>query len=183
MRTLRGSMIALLLLATPAFAQRITIDYDHDFDFDKVKTFAYVETKDTNSEDQLMDGRIKGAIVRELTEGGLRQVDSDADLYITYHLSSRENMVFNTTNFGYGGYGPGWYRWGGGIGSSTTTATTYTEGTLIIDAYEPMEKKLVWRGTGTVTVKAKPEKRAQQINKILAKMGNRWDKILAKQGK
>jgi hypothetical protein len=54
---------------------------------------------------------------------------------------------------------------------------------LIIDAYEAAEKKLVWRGTGTVTVKADPEKRARQVDKILIKLGDKWDKILAKQGK
>jgi hypothetical protein len=69
------------------------------------------------------------------------------------------------------------------MGSSTTTESNYTEGTLIIDAYEPGDKKMVWRGTGTVTVKAKPEKQAQQIDKILAKLGDKWDKILAGQGK
>ena len=67
------------------------------------------------------------------------------------------------------------------MGSSVTTTTTYTNGTLIIDAYEPAEKQLVWRGTGTVTVKEKPEKQAKQINKILTKMGKEWEKILKKQ--
>jgi hypothetical protein len=172
-----------MLMASPAFAQRITIDYDHDYDFDKVKTFAYVETGDTNSDNPLMDGRIRDAIARELTEGGLTQVDSNPDLFVTYHLSSKENTVLNTSGFGYGGWGGGWGGWGGGISSSTTTVSTYTEGTLIIDAYEPEEKKMVWRGTGTVTVKSKPEKQIQQVNKILIKMGSRWEKILAKQGK
>ena len=45
-------------------------------------------------------------------------------------------------------------------------------------AYEPGEKQLVWRGTGTVTVKKEPEAQAKQINKILTKMGKQWDKIL-----
>ncbi len=53
MKAKLGSMIALVLFAAPAFAQKITIDYDHDYDFDKVKTFAYVETNDTNSKDSL----------------------------------------------------------------------------------------------------------------------------------
>ena len=150
MRAKLGLMIGLALVATPAFAQKITIDYDHDFDFDKVKTFAYVETKDTNSKDQLMDGRIKDAIIKELSAGRLQQVDSDADLYVTYHVSTKDNTVLNTTSFGYGGYGGGWGRWGGGMGmgTSTATASTYTEGTLILDAYEPGDKKMVWRGTG-----------------------------------
>ena len=79
---------------------------------------------------------------------------------------------------GYGGYGMGWGGWGGGMTTSTTTVSTYTSGTLIIDAYEPGEKKMVWRGTGTVTLKSKPEKVAKQIDNILAKMGSKWQKIL-----
>ncbi len=183
MKAKLGLMIALVLFAAPAFAQKITIDYDHDYDFDKVKTFAYVETNDTNSKDQLMDGRIQDAIIKEVTEGGLQQVDSDPDLFITYHLTSKEDTVLSTTGMGYGGYGRGWGGWGGGMSTSTTTVSTYTVGTLIVDAYEPADKKMVWRGTGTVTIKAKPEKQAQQVIKIMAKMGAKWDKILAKQGK
>jgi hypothetical protein len=71
---------------------------------------------------------------------------------------------------------------GMGMGASTTTSSNYTEGTLIIDGYKPGDKKMVWRGTGTVTVKSKPEKQAQQIDKILTKLGDKWDKILAGQG-
>ena len=187
MRRLLGFLIVLGLAATPALAQKITIDYAHDFDFSTVKTFTYVETEDTNASDSLMDGRIKDAIIQEMTEGELKQVDADADLYITYHITTKENTVLSTTGFGYGGYGGGWggygaYGYGGGMTSSTTTASTYTEGTLIIDAYEPGDKKMVWRGTGTVTLKAKPEKRTQQIHKIMAKMGDKWDKILKNMG-
>jgi hypothetical protein len=71
----------------------------------------------------------------------------------------------------------------GGMGSSTTYATTYTEGTLIIDFYDPETKKLIWRGTGTVTVKAKPEKQIKQVDNILTKIGKKWDKIVHGQGK
>jgi L-aminopeptidase/D-esterase-like protein len=179
-------LVALAFLATPSLAQKVNIDYAHDFDFDTVKTFQYVETKDTDAGNELVAGRIKDAIIRELTEGGLEQVESDPDLYVTYHVATKDNTVFNTTSFGYGGYGAGWGAWGmhGGIGmgSSTTTTSTYTEGTLVIDAYEPAEKKMVWRGMGTVTVASKPEKQTKQIDSILKKMGSKWQKILAKQG-
>ena len=176
-----GWIIALLLIASPSFAQKITIDYAKDFGFGTVKTFSYVETEETKAADTLMHDRIVEAIVNELTAGGLKQVDSEADLYVTYHLASQENTVLNTTSFGYGGYGRGWRRWGGGMGTSTTTASTYTDGTLIVDGYEPGEKNMVWRGTGTVTLKEKPEKRTKQIDKIMTKMGKQWKKILAKQ--
>ena len=69
------------------------------------------------------------------------------------------------------------------MGTATTYATTYTEGTLIIDGYDPADKKLIWRGTGTVTVKAKPEKQVKQVENILGKLGSKWDKILVNKGK
>jgi hypothetical protein len=187
MRKLFGVLIVLGLAATPALAQKVYIDYAHDFDFDAVKRFQYVETKDSDVADPLMADRIVSMIKKELVEGGLKEVTENPDLFVTYHVTTRENQVYNTTHMGYGGWGPGWGAWGGGVGigmsSSTTTASTYVEGTLIIDAYEPADKKLVWRGSGTVTLKAKPEKQIRQVEKILTKMGARWEKILAKQGK
>lgn len=192
MKRLFGSLFVLAIIATPSLGQKITIDYAHDFDFGAVKTFTYLETEDTNAGNDLTDSRLQNAIIKELKEGGLEQLDSGGDIYITYHVATQDNTVFNTTHFGYGGYGPGWggygrygyyYGYGGGIGSSTTTTSTYTDGTLIIDAYEPSEKKMVWRGTGTVTLKSKPEKQAKQVDNILTKMGNKWDKILKNEGR
>jgi flagellin-like hook-associated protein FlgL len=191
MKKALGMIFVLALAATPAVAQKVTIDYAHDFDFKAVKTFQYIDTKDSNIKNQLMADRITTMFKKELAEGGLKEVTENPDIYVTYHATSKENTSYNTTSMGYGGYGGyggGWGGYGryggmGGMGSSTTYATTYTEGTLIFDAYEPGDKQLVWRGTGTVTVKAKPEKQIKQVDKILTKLGAKWDKILAGQGK
>ena len=177
-----GLLLAVALLATPALAQKVTIDYAHDYDFDSIKTFQYVQTQDTDVGNPLMNDRIRNAIIKELQEGGLQLVDSGADIAVTYHFTSEDNTVYNTSNFGYGGYWGGWGGWGGGLGSSTTTATTYTEGTMILDAYDMAEKKMIWRATGTVTVKEKPENQMKQVDNILDKMGARWDKILKNMG-
>lgn len=181
-----GLFFMVALMATPAMAQKVTIDYAHDFDFDSVKTFQFVDTPDTNAQSSLTDERIKNAIIRELSQE-LKLVDSDPDLFVTYHVMSEDRKSFTTTNFGYGGWGAGWGGWGyggmGGMGTSTTQEHNWTEGTLIIDAYDPADKKMVWRGTGTVTVKANPEKQTKQVDNILAKLGKKWDKILAGQGK
>ena len=185
-------ILGLAVIATPALAQKVYIDYAHDFDFETVKTFTYVDTPDSNTGNDLEDSRIQNAILDSLREGGLEQVDSGGDIAITYHVSSEENTQLNTTTYGYGGYGPGWGgygrygygRYGGiGYGGGTTTTSTYTEGTLVIDAYDPDEENLVWRGIGTVTVKDDPAKRAKQIDKILAKLGKKWKKILKEEGK
>jgi hypothetical protein len=183
MKKTLGLMIVLGLAATPAFAQKVNIDYAHDYDFDSIETFQYVDTEESNASNPLMHDRVVAMIKKELREGGATEVGENPDIYITYHITSKERTTYSTTNFGYGGYHGGWNGWGGGMGTSTTTAHNYTEGTLIIDAYDAKEKKMVWRGTGTVTVKAKPEKQINQVNNILTKLGNRWDKILAGKGK
>lgn len=178
-------LVIMIVVSIPTLAQKITIDYAHEFDFSVVKTFEYVRTPETNAPDEITDNRIKNAIIRELAEGGLHSASSDPDLFVTYHMTTKENTVYNTTSFGYGGFYGGWGPLGGGMGA-TTTASTYTEGTLIIDAYavdETGAKKMVWRGTGTVTVKSKSEKQQKQLDKILDKIGKKWGKILAGQGK
>ena len=184
MKKTLGTLIVLALAALPAAAQTVTIDYAHDYDFKTVKTFQFVESSDSKASDPLMDGRIKDAIVNQLVQAGLTQVEADPNIYVTYGITTQKNAVYNTTSMGYGGFGLGWRGWGmGGMGSSTTTESTYTEGTLIIDAYDAGDKKLVWRGTGTVTVKANPDKRAQQIDSIISKLGAKWAKIHAGEGK
>ena len=192
MKKTLGLVIILGLSALPTFAQSVTIDYAHDFDFDSVKTFQYVDTDESEPSKNMMADRIVNKIKECITAGGLTEVQSDGDIMVTSHVTSKENTVYNTTSFGYGGYGPGWggwgyggygYGYGGGMGTATTTASTYEEGTLIIDAYNPDDKKMIWRGTGTVTVKKKPEKQLKQVDNILAKLGKKWKKILAGEGK
>jgi len=195
MKKALGLVFVLALAATPAMAQKVTVDYAHDFDFSGVKTFQYVDTQESNSKNELMAGRIVEMIKKELREGGLTEVQENPDLFVTYHVTTEEMSSFNTTSMGYGGYGgygAGWGGYGGygyggygagGMASSTTYETKYTEGTLILDGYDPTDKKLVWRGTGTVTIKDKPEKQIKQVDKILTKIGAKWDKILAGKGK
>ena len=187
-------MIALAIVAAPSIAQKITIDYARDFDFEQIKSFTYVDTPDSNTGNGLADQRIKDKMIASLTSGGLKQVDSGGDMYVTFHVTTKDNTVFTTDNWGYGGWGPGWGGYGrygyggyggyyGGMGTTTTRATTYTNGTLILDAYEPGDKQLIWRGTGTVTLKEKPEKIDKQIDNIFKKMSNKWQKILKNEGR
>jgi hypothetical protein len=180
MQTLVG--LALLLIAVPAAAQKVTIDYAKDVDFKNMKAFEYVPSED-GAKDPLLADRIVALIKQKLKDGGLREVTESPDLLVTYHVITQQNQVLNTTGFGYGGYGPGWGAWGAGISTATTTVSTYTEGTLVVDAYRPSDKKLVWRGTGTETVSSKPDKRTKQVEKILDKLGDRWQRILKNEGK
>ena len=71
----------------------------------------------------------------------------------------------------YNGFGPGWGRRGfGGFGTETTSASTYTEGTLVIDIFDGKTKELIWRGTATDTLSGKPEKNEKKLTKVVEKM-------------
>ncbi len=192
MKKTLGLLIILGLAATPALAQKVTIDYAHDYDFSKQETFQYIDTEESNAKNPMMADRIESMIKSELIEGGATEVTTNPDMFITYHITTATKTNYTTTSFGYGGYGPGWGGYGryggyggygGGMNSSQTTARDYTEGTLLIDAYDASDKKMIWRATGTVTVKDNPEKQVKQVEKILAKIGKKWDKIMAGKGK
>jgi hypothetical protein len=192
MKKILGCAVLVMLIAAPSLAQKVTIDYSRGFDWNGVETFQYVETPESNIKDnQIMADRVSSMIRQELREGGLQEVQENPDLYVTYHFTSEERKQLSTTSMGMGGYGGYWDDWGGWgdpfggpmMGSSTTREYSYEEGTLVIDAYDSKEKKMVWRGSGTVTVKDKPEKQVKQVENILKKLGKKWDKILAGNGK
>jgi hypothetical protein len=192
MKKILGCAVLVMLIAAPSLAQKVTIDYSRGFDWNGVETFQYVETPESNIKDnQIMADRVSSMIRQELREGGLQEVQENPDLYVTYHFTSEERKQLSTTSMGMGGYGGYWDDWGGWgdpfggpmMGSSTTREYSYEEGTLVIDAYDSKEKKMVWRGSGTVTVKEKPEKQVKQVENILKKLGKKWDKILAGKGK
>ena len=68
MKKALGIAAVVLLLAMPAAAQKVNIDYAHDFDFDAVKTFTYVDTQESNSANPMMNDRIADAI-KKVTDG------------------------------------------------------------------------------------------------------------------
>lgn len=172
------TLTLVMLVALPAAAQKVQIDYDKTVDFSKYKTFQWADVSSDTSLKQgspLMHSRLKNAIEDHFGKAGVYEVEEDPDFYITYHTNARDEVRYNTTNFGYG-YGRGWY-YGGGMGSSTTTATTYTKGTLIIDIWDAESKELIWRGISTATVPSNPEKGAKLIDKTITKLSKRWQKM------
>jgi hypothetical protein len=175
-----------LLVATPVMAASVTIDHDKDFDFSKVKTFQYVETNETRAKDPVMAERIVKLLKEKLVAAGLSEVQKDPDLRITYHFTSQEHQLLDTQIFGSAGsVAPGDEAYSSGQGEmveASKTKKSYVVGTLIIDAYQGGKTNMVWRGSGTITEKKKPEKQAEQIETILEDLGKKWEKILAKEG-
>lgn len=169
-------ILPLSLLAICGFAQDVRYNFDNTADFSKYKTYRWVQIKDAQPLDSLMDQQLKSAINAELGQKGLRMVqDDNADLLVGYQVSISQEKEFSSysSDFGYGGgWGRGWY--GGGMGTTMTTGQTTTIhiGSVGLDMYDSAQKKLVWRGVATKTLdpKAKPEKRQKNIQKGTVKL-------------
>jgi hypothetical protein len=166
---------------------KVISDKDATVDFQKIKTYQFVGWLE-NSDQQLNRfdrERIEQAFLKEGTERGLTKVDSDPDalvaLFVLGEVKTQKTANTTTNGMGMGGMGmgmgmggmrhPGW-GWGGGMHMSQSRTvineTRYIEGTLMIEFFDPVEKKLIWQALGKKTVNEDPQKRARDIPRKVA---------------
>ncbi len=144
--------------------------------FGAYQTYAWVAGAYEIRYGDLVDTRLQAAIEANLNSKGLRKATraDDADLGVGFQVTTEDRTTYQTVSSGwpggyYGGYGYG--GWGGG--SSTTYASNYTDGSLIIGLFDLQSKQMVWQGVGTKTLSSgdqSPEERAQNINDAVAKI-------------
>ena len=180
-------LCCVLLVATVVRAAKITVDYNADTDFTKIRTFKFVNTEETSIEcnNQPMHGCIIAIIEETQNWAGLQKADDDPDVFVTYHAMTADPSSFTTTGIDYGGWGRGYRRWGGyGVmGTPTTRENTYTNGTLVVDAWNAETETLIWRGTSSQVLKTMPVKQEKQIRKTLTKMAHQCEKTKTSQSK
>jgi hypothetical protein len=184
-------MIAIMLLCLIAgnALAKDNVDFDKSIDFTSFHTFQLLPNPDgaLAKANELMDGRVQDMIRQHLVAQGLKEVSANPDLLVSYDASSQDHKVYNTMGMGQGmgmGMGPRWGRFGGagmGMDDMATTESTFTDGTLVINAYTPDPKKMVWRGTAEESVSDNPDKTAKNIEKSLDKLFEKWGKIKKKQ--
>ena len=156
----------LSVVSVVAYGQKVNTDSDPSARFGSYKTYAW--TVGTPSPNPLGEQRIHAAIDSQLTAKGLRLDKERPDLVLATHVTSREEKELIANGYGYGGW---WY---GGGGITTAHIETYLQGTLVVDIYDAMTKKMIWRGTATDTVSDKAAKNTKKINKAVAKMFERY---------
>lgn len=81
-----------------------------------------------------------------------------ADLLVAYHVGIDREKQWN----GFGSFDrfPG----GFGMGSGTATSSTIEIGTLVLEMYDPVTKKLVWSGSATKTLNISKDQQKNQKN-------------------
>lgn len=169
---MRRSCFGMILLALLVGCSSMSVqtDFSPEFNFSTLKTFQYRQSERTlASSDPFADQRIVAAIKREMTASGLTGVDSDPDVFVTYYSATEERLQFQTMYTSVGGWGR---RGRGSVGmvGSTTRATSYEEGTLVIDVWQAAENQLVWRGEISRTLSSNPDRNAENINRGISRL-------------
>jgi len=189
MKTTAFLLVLLVLAVSPAFGQKVFIDYDKDHEPGTLKTFMWKKTPGTSLEkdNPLLHSRIVQGIEHYLSMGGMIEVETDPDAYVTYHGSTKTDVSVNTSTFGYvvpigWGYG-GYYGFYGvpavafGVGVTSNTAV-YRKGTLIVDVWDARTNEMVWRGIAAeLKMTEVAETMVKRVDKALALMVKKWQKI------
>jgi hypothetical protein len=130
--------VLILLAATGAWAQKITVEFDQAADFAKYKTFAIrdgqLNSRNPALNSELVKKRIEADIVRDLTARGLEMTAGRSDLNVRYRFGSARKAEIERYPAGWRGFG------------TRVVRVPYTEGTLVIDLRDPSTRSLVWRG-------------------------------------
>jgi len=145
------------------------MDYAADADFSQFRTFQYRDSSNTvEAVAPLSHQRIVAAIRQGMTSSGLAEVDSNPDVFVSYYASTEQQLRFNTTYTGVNNWGrSSWNHMGMGIASSTTTTTSVTVGSMVIDVWDAEKNSLVWRTIGSDTLSRNPDRNSNRINAMI----------------
>lgn len=157
-------VVGLALLASTALsAQDVRYNFMPGTDFAKYHSYKWVPIEGASHPNQIADAQIKSSVDSQLAAKGLTKTESDsADLLIGYQVSVDKEKQWNA-------YSMGGVRFGG-MGSATSS--TISNGSLVLDMYDPKTKQLVWTGTATKTLdpSSNQEKNQKNLDKAMAKL-------------
>jgi hypothetical protein len=155
----------LLLFASSAYPQKVTVDWDRTTNFSNYKTYAWGEG--TPLQNPLMAQRVSNGIDEHLAAKGFQKVEIGAnpDLVVLYHAAVGAETQLNMSNTSGFDWGAMW-----GTGMSATSTEKIPVGELVIDIGDAKTKKLLWMSKASDTLSDKPEKNEKKIDSALNKM-------------
>ncbi len=154
-----------LTLIAGCSSLKVRVDYDPEYDFVQQHAFSIVH-HNKKGEDTLFNDRVIEALEQNLQEKAYKKTDKEsADLIFVFHVGveSKKDIDTDYIRVGFGRYGYAGHM------VATTRTYEYTKGTLIIDALNPKDEKIVWRGVTTDILKTHdtPQERTEYIQRVV----------------
>jgi hypothetical protein len=168
-----GFMVASLFLMTACASEpRIQSDYDKAADFSRYRSFAFVSAPSTNDSSyrNLVTGRLKTAVQRELTSRGYVYRENDPDLLVNFSGRIEEKIYVDSVPMTAGPFMYHLYSPWPGL-AAVPIADAYEEGTLNIDLVDRTKRQLVWQGTAVgVVPDGSLEVRQQKLDEVVTQI-------------
>ena len=177
-----GVVLTLVLIAAPAAAQKVTVDYNPTADIASYKTFAWSSTPEFSIRDNnpLNHSRVKNAMEYYLAKAGMVEVDENPDIYVTYYGESDSDFNLDIASTGGYVYPTDWQwdpYWGNASGTMTTTQVEVRRGMLVIDIWDAEDQEIIWRATMSGVLTDNLQKSAKQLDKGIQKIVKKWRKM------
>jgi hypothetical protein len=152
--------VFVALAASAAWAQKVHTEFDASVDFTRYKTYALregrIRAKHPSLDNSLVERKIENAIKAQLSAKGLQEASGRPDVVVTYVLGATDKRDVDVVP-------AGWRGWG-----RRRVVHRYTQGTMVIDLRDPVQKELVWRATCSDTA-SDPSKLNERIEKDVKK--------------
>jgi uncharacterized protein DUF4136 len=172
MHTAKTLLFLCLAMASAAFAQKIKTGYDKSAEFSGFKTYAWTEQQPSPIQ-PLVATIIVADIDHELAAKGLRKVEKDPDVWVSYYAGGNAQSAFAQTdpgNLSTGGIpSPNATMWTGSL--PATALPQVVQGKLFVDLVDARKQQLVWRAS--VEAKLDYDKRSKiydTVNKVIPEM-------------
>ena len=179
---------AVVALAACASGVQVRTALSPDASLTGLRTFRVEQTPkpkianaQSNSDPMLVNSISNRALRSDLQQGfeklGYAVNDSTPDFCVAYYASTDQKLDITTWNYGYPFRPRRWAGWGfyqPRFGAAfDPMVTQYTQGTIIVDVFDPKTKDLLWRGQGVAAVSDNQQQYEQDlqttVGAILAK--------------
>jgi hypothetical protein len=170
-------ILVLILLASGsvAYGQKVTVKYDKAAPFAGYSTYKF--ERETGARNPLISQMIVTAVERELNALGLRKVEENPDLRISFLAASGMNLQVGEVSFGYN-VNPAYE---GLVPTAGTATWDVTTGTLLIDLFDQKTDRVVFRGTAKDVLERAPSANMAADAKLVSKTVNKGiEKIFKK---
>lgn len=176
MKTFRAFVLGLVLLTFGcASSPDVGSDYDPVVRFSELKTFGWQPPAADGRVNDLVETRVKAAVVQQLSEKGYEEVSSDPDFTVTYWAQVNTPRSSNVSmgmgmSFGRSSGGSRSRRSSVSVSTNTSNVSQMREGTLVLNFLDG--NILIWQGstTGAVEENLSPEERDQRINAAVSRI-------------
>src|SRR6267378_4341801 len=176
---------AVVGLAACASAVQVRTALSPDASLSGLRTFRVqptpkpsIASAQSTGDPMLVNSISNRALRTDLRQGfeklGYTVNDSTPDFCVAYYASTNQQLDISAYDYGYS-FRPRWWRgWGPRYRHLyAPMVTQYTQGTVIVDVFDPKSKELLWRGQGVAAVSDNQEQYVQElqttVGAILAK--------------